>query len=316
MRDLLRGYATAILESAATAGRALEVANDLDAFSRALTESDPLRNVLTDGAVPARARRGVVHDLLDAKAAAESQALVSWAALVEPAPEFPVAVLALVELALETADAADAGQVRTVPTEELLGGRTAVRERIRGYADRLFQEVDRLELIDDIEDELVGFARILDSSRGLRHALGDPSTAVAQRVALAGDLLRGKVLVATARLVTYVLEAGHIRDLVGTLEWVAGLAAEERGRRVAEVRSAVELDDDEYIRLVEALERTAGRPVKVRVQIEPSLLGGMAVEIGDTVIDGSVRHRLDQLRETLAPSTALRDLSTLEHDRS
>ncbi|MGD0285324.1 MAG: ATP synthase F1 subunit delta [Acidimicrobiales bacterium] len=316
MRDLLRGYATAILESAATAGRALEVANDLDAFSRALTESDPLRNVLTDGAIPARARRGVVHDLLDAKAAAESQALVSWAALVEPAPEFPVAVLALVELALETADAADAGQVRTVPAEELLGGRTAVRERIRGYADRLFQEVDRLELIDDIEDELVRFARILDSSRGLRHALGDPSTAVAQRVALAGDLLKGKVLVATARLVTYVLEAGHIRDLVGTLEWVAGLAAEERGRRVAEVRSAVELDDDEYIRLVEALERTAGRPVKVRVQIEPSLLGGMAVEIGDTVIDGSVRHRLDQLRETLAPSTALRDLSTLEHDRS
>ena len=316
MRDLLRGYATAILESAATAGRALEVANDLDAFSRALTESDPLRNVLTDGAVPARARRGVVHDLLDAKAAAESQALVSWAALVEPAPEFPVAVLALVELALETADAADAGQVRTVPAEELLGGRTAVRERIRGYADRLFQEVDRLELIDDIEDELVGFARILDSNRGLRHALGDPSTAVAQRVALAGDLLRGKVLVATARLVTYVLEAGHIRDLVGTLEWVAGLAAEERGRRVAEVRSAVELDDDEYIRLVEALERTAGRPVKVRVQIEPSLLGGMAVEIGDTVIDGSVRHRLDQLRETLAPSTALRDLSTPEHDLS
>jgi len=316
MRDLLRGYATAILESAATAGRALEVANDLDAFSRALTESDPLRNVLTDGAIPARARRGVVHDLLDAKAAAESQALVSWAALVEPAPEFPVAVLALVELALETADAADAGQVRTVPAEELLGGRTAVRERIRGYADRLFQEVDRLELIDDIEDELVRFARILDSSRGLRHALGDPSTAVAQRVALAGDLLRGKVLVATARLVTYVLQAGHIRDLVGTLEWVAGLAAEERGRRVAEVRSAVELDDDEYIRLVEALERTAGRPVKVRVQIEPSLLGGMAVEIGDTVIDGSVRHRLDQLRETLAPSTALRDLSTLEHDRS
>ena len=192
MRDLLRGYATAILESAATAGHALEVANDLDAFSRALTESDPLRNVLTDGAIPARARRGVVHDLLDAKAAAESQALVSWAALVEPAPEFPVAVLALVELALETADAADAGQVRTVPAEELLGGRTAVRERIRGYADRLFQEVDRLELIDDIEDELVRFARILDSSRGLRHALGDPSTAVAQRVALAGDLLKGQ----------------------------------------------------------------------------------------------------------------------------
>ncbi len=313
MRDLLRGYATAILESAATAGHARQVASDLGVFSRALHESDPLRNVLTDAAIAPRARRGVVHDLLEGKAAAESQALACWAALVEPAAELPVAVLALVELALETADASEAGQVRPISAEELLGGRTAVRERIRGYADRLFQEVDRLE---GIEDELVRLARIVDSNRALRQMLANPSTSVAQRVALAEDLLRGKVLPATARLVAYVLKAGHIRDLVGTLEWVAGLAAQERGRRVAEVRSAVELDDAEYLRLVEALERTAGHPVEVRVQIEPSLLGGMAVAIGDTVIDGSVRHRLDQLRETLAPSTALRDVSTLEHDRS
>ena len=316
MRDLLRGYATAVFESAAAAGRGRQVADDLDAFSRALTESDPLRNVLTDVAIPARARRGVVHDLLDTKAAAESQALVSWAALVEPAAEFPVAVSALVGIALETADAAEVGHVRSVPAEELLGGRTAVRERIRGYADRLFQEVDRLETIDDIEEELVRFARIVDSNRGLRLALSDPANPVAQRVALVGDLLDAKVLPATARIVSYVLRAGHSRDLVGTLEWVAGLAAEERGRRVAEVRSAVELDEDEYLRLVEALERTAGRPVEVRVQIEPSLLGGMTVEIGDTVIDGSVRHRLDEFREALAPSTGLRDLSSSEHDRS
>ena len=316
MRDLLRGYATAIFESAATHGRARQVAGDLSAFSRVLTESDPLRNVLTDVAVPARARHGVVHDLLEAKAAAESQALLSWAALVEPAAEFPVAVLELVQLGHETAEAADEGHARLIAPDELLGGRTAVRERIRGYADRLFQEVDRLETIDDIEDELVRFARIVDANRELRQALGDPSTAVAQRVALVGDLLQSKVLPATARLVAYVLKAGHSRDLVGTLEWVADLAAEERGRRVAEVRSAVELDQDEYARLVEALERTGGRPVEVRVQIEPSLLGGMAVEIGDTVIDGSVRHRLDQLREALAPSTGLKDLSTSEHDRS
>jgi F-type H+-transporting ATPase subunit delta len=316
MRDLLRGYATAIFESATVSGRARQVAGDLGVFSRVLTESDPLRNVLTDVAIPARARCGVVHDLLDAKAAAESQALLSWAALVEPAAELPVAVLALVQLASETADSAETGRVRPVPAEELLGGRTAVRERIRGYADRLFQEVDRLETIDDIEDELVRFARIVDANRALRQVLSDPSTAVAQRVGLVGDLLAAKALPATVRLATYVLKAGHNRDLVGTLEWVAGLAAEERGRRVAEVRSAVELDDDEFRRLVEALERTAGRPVEVRVQIEPSLLGGMAVEIGDTVIDGSVRHRLDQLREALAPSTGLKDLSTSEHDRS
>jgi F-type H+-transporting ATPase subunit delta len=315
MRDLLRGYATATLESAAAAGRLRRVASDLDAFSRALIGSDSLRNALADDAIPSRARRGVVEDLLERKAAAESQRLLSWACLVETAVEFPPAVLGLVALADESANAVEAGQVREIPTEELLGGRTAVRERIRGYADRLFQEADRLERIDDIENELVRFARIVDSSRQLRQALSDPSRAVVQRVALVTDLLDGKVEPASLRAVTYVLKAGHVRDLVGTLEWVAGLAAEERGRRVADVRSAVELDEDEYRRLTEALERTVGRPVEVRVQIEPSLMGGMAVTIGDTVIDGSVRHRLDQLRETLAPSIGLRDLSTLDHDR-
>ena len=314
MRDLLRGYAVAAFESAAQAGRARRVANDLDGFSRVLVESDLLRSALMDATIPPRARRGVVHDLLEGKAVPEAQAVASWAALVEPAAELPLAIAGLVGLAHEAADAADAGRSRPIPAEELLGGRTAVRERIRGYADRLFQEVDRLELIDGLEDELAWFARIVGSSPSLRQALGDRSKPVAQRVGLVEDLLVGKVQPATVRLVAYVLKAGHVRDLVGTLEWAAGLAAEERGRRVAKVRSAVELDVAEYSRLAEALERTVGHPVDVRVQVEPSLLGGMAITIGDTVIDGSVRHRLDQLRESLATTTALRDLPSTHHD--
>jgi len=314
VRDLLSGYATAALESAAMAGHPRQIATDLAAFSRAFVESDSLRNALTDPAIPSRARRNVVNDLLEGKAASESQALLSWAALVEQAAEFPLVVPALLELAEESADAAEAGHVRQVADDELLGGRTAVRERIRGYADRLFQEVDRLERIDDIEDELFRFARIVDANPELRRALGDPSTDVGRRVRLVEDLLRGKVQPATMRLATYVLRAGHIRDLVGTLEWLAELAAEERGRRVAEVRSAVELDDLERRRLAEALQRTVGHAIEVRVQVDPSVVGGMTVEIGDTVIDGSVRHRLDQLREALAPSgwMTLPDLSSAD----
>ena len=112
------------------------------------------------------------------------------------------------------------------------------------------------------------------------------------------------MLGATERLISYLLEAGNVRDIVGTLEWTAGLAAEERGRRIAQVRSAVDLDDEERRRLAEALERTVGRPVELRVEVAPTLVGGMSVEIGDTVIDGSVRHRLDQLRETLSSAAA------------
>ncbi len=316
MRDLLRGYATAALESAATAGRARQVESDLAGFARALVDSDPLRNALTDPAIPARTRRDVVHDLLEGKAVPESQALISWAALVEPAVEFPAAVPVLLDLAEQTAEAAEAGRSLFVSPEELLGGRTAVRERIRGYADRLFQEVDELERIDEIEDELFRFAKIVDSNRELRQVLGDPSVAVTRRVALVEDLLRGRAQPATSRLVGYVLKAGHVRDLVGTFEWLAELAAQERGRRVAEVRSAVELDDGERERLAAALRRTVGHPVEVRVQVDSSVIGGMTVSIGDTVIDGSVRHRLDQLRETLAPSGAMALSDRSAHDGS
>jgi F-type H+-transporting ATPase subunit delta len=303
MRDLLRGYAAAVLESAAAQGRPQQVADELEVFSSALVDSEPLRNVLSDVAIPPGPRRGVVQDILSA-AAPETRALVSWAVLVEHAAELPAAVFGLVEVARETSDAARANQTRPTGADELLGGRTAVRERIRGYADRIFQEVDRLERIDEIEDEVVGFASVLDSSRDLRQALGDRSRPVSQRVALVEDLLRDKVQPATRRLISYVLRAGHVRDLVGALEWVAGLAAEERGRRIADVRSAVELDEDEYRRLSDALGRAVGRPVELRVRVDPSLMGGMSVTIGDTVIDGSVRHRLDQLREALAPSGA------------
>lgn len=101
------------------------VSDELDEFARVVMDSEPLHNVLSDIAIPASARRGVVHDLLQAKAAAETSQLVSWAVLVENAADLPSAVFDLIELAHEVADAADAGRTRSVSDEELLGGRTA-----------------------------------------------------------------------------------------------------------------------------------------------------------------------------------------------
>jgi len=71
------------------------------------------------------------------------------------------------------------------------------------------------------------------------------------------------------------------------------------GFSVAEVRAAIELTEDQRARLAEALSSATGGAVEVKVIVDPSVLGGVVTQIGDTVIDGSVRHRLNQLRETI-----------------
>jgi AcrR family transcriptional regulator len=77
------------------------------------------------------------------------------------------------------------------------------------------------------------------------------------------------------------------------------LAVAERDREVAEVRSAVPLTDADVERLREALSRATKKNVEVKVVIDPEVLGGIVTRMGDLVIDGSVRHRLDQLREQI-----------------
>ena len=76
-------------------------------------------------------------------------------------------------------------------------------------------------------------------------------------------------------------------------------AAAEREHEVAEVRTAVDLDDEQRRRLTEALERATGKKIELKVIRDPTVIGGVVARVGDTVIDGTVRHRLEQLREAL-----------------
>jgi F-type H+-transporting ATPase subunit delta len=68
---------------------------------------------------------------------------------------------------------------------------------------------------------------------------------------------------------------------------------------VGEVRTAIPLDDEQRRRLTEALERATGKKIELKVIVDPSVVGGIVARVGDTVIDGSIRHRLEQLREAL-----------------
>ena len=93
--------------------------------------------------------------------------------------------------------------------------------------------------------------------------------------------------------------AGRARELPAIVDAFVAKAADSRSEAVAEVRSAVALDDDQKARLAEALGKETGKKITVKVTVDPSVLGGIVAQIGDTVIDGSVRHRLDQLKESV-----------------
>jgi F-type H+-transporting ATPase subunit delta len=171
--------------------------------------------------------------------------------------------------------------------------------RVESYANALL-EVARAEgRLADVEDELFRFARTFEGSDELRMALTDPTLPAANRVAVVEDLLGGKALQTSVALALFLVAAGKAGELPEIVDRFVELAALERRRAVAEVRSAVPLTPDQIDRLREALGHATGKDVEVRVVIDPSVLGGIVATVGDIVIDGSVRHRLEQMKGQL-----------------
>jgi len=171
--------------------------------------------------------------------------------------------------------------------------------RIDAYANALL-EVARAEgLLAEVEDDLFRFARVFAGSDDLRMALTDPATPAERRMAVVEELMGGKALTVSAALAAFVVGVGRASELPQIVERFVEKAAAERRHEVAEVRSALPLDELQRRRLAEALSAATGKDVEVKVIIDPQVLGGIVARIGDTVIDGSVRHRLDQLRERI-----------------
>ena len=171
--------------------------------------------------------------------------------------------------------------------------------RIDGYARALF-EVARAEgTLDEVEDELFRFARSYESSDALRNALTDEAVPAGKRQAIVEDLLGGKATPTTTQLVAMVVGSGRGRDLPAIVDRLVARAANAKNLSVAEVRSAVALTDDQQARLAAALANATGKQVTVKVIVDPSIIGGLVASVDDTVIDGSVRTRIDQLKARL-----------------
>ena len=172
-------------------------------------------------------------------------------------------------------------------------------DRVDGYAAAIL-EVARAEgSLDKVSDELFQFAQVLQRSDQLRQTLTDQSLPPDKRQAIVEDLLGPKASSLTVQLISFVVGAGRARELPEIVERLVQRAAAERQHAVAEVRTAVDLDDEQRRRLTEALERATGKRIELKVIRDPTIIGGVVARVGDTVIDGSIRHRLEQLREAL-----------------
>lgn len=171
-------------------------------------------------------------------------------------------------------------------------------DRIPAYANALFSVARAEGTLSEVEDELFRFAQTLEGSDELRESLTDPQVPVARRQQIVEDLLGGKATTTTNALVSMVVAAGRARDLPKIIRQLVEMSAAEAGKEVAEVRSAVELTSAQRERLTKALTTATGKKVEVKVIVDPSVVGGIVTQVGDTVIDGSVRSRLDQLRNS------------------
>lgn len=170
-------------------------------------------------------------------------------------------------------------------------------EVVTGYAEALFRVVRAEGELDRVEDELFRFGKLLESNYELKQALSDQSLDKEQRVKILDELLGEKVSPHTLGLLTFVVEQGRARQLPQILERLSGLAADARNSVVAEVRSAVPLDEDRRKKLADALSNATGKNVEVKVLVDPSVIGGIVTKIGDTVIDGSIKRRLEQVKQ-------------------
>ncbi|MFC5996586.1 F0F1 ATP synthase subunit delta [Pseudonocardia hispaniensis] len=237
---------------------------DLFAVTRLLVAQRSLRRNLSDPGAPEWARTGLVRDLLGERICPQALDLVTAAAAVRWSRSIDL-----------------------VEALELLARQAvlAVAEKVGG--------------LDDVEDELFRFGRILNREPELTALLADEGAPAQGRAALLERLLAGKASVVTAALLRQTVLTPRGRHLDLAAEELAELAAARRERSIARVRASARLAPDQEQRLTASLTRLYGRPISLQIELDEGLLGGLVVTVGGEVIDGSVAGRLAAARRTL-----------------
>ena len=185
-----------------------------------------------------------------------------------------------------------------MPAASTAGASRRPVSAVEGYAQAIVAVADAEGVLERVENELYEFARAVESNPELSQRLTDPAAEVSTKLGIVSDLLK-RAHPQTIAAVGYIIQAGRGRQLRDIAGAVVQAAAHRNERALAEVRSAVPLAEDQRRRLTEALTQQAGRAVELKVVVDPELVGGVVVTMGDIVIDGSVARRLSDVRARL-----------------
>jgi F-type H+-transporting ATPase subunit delta len=270
VRGASRASFTALTEQLAAANItsatvATRLGNELFAVVGLLDTEHGLRRALSDPGKPAAEKAAVVSGLLHGKVAGRTEALIVAAA--------------------ESRWATSGDMVDAI---EQLG------------IEALVLAAEAADGLDDLEDGLFRFGRVVAAQPELRAALASTWLPADRKDELLSTLLRGKVTPVTLRLITQMVTHPRGRALPAALEMCSGIAARRRQQLIAVVRSAVELSARQQRRLGDALAQTYGRKIHLNVVIDPGVLGGISIQIGDELIDGTAATRLATVRRELA----------------
>jgi F-type H+-transporting ATPase subunit delta len=172
-------------------------------------------------------------------------------------------------------------------------------DRISGYASAILDLAKAEGQLERVESEFLAIGQAVETSADLRSTLTDPQLPVEKKQAIIDELIGGRASSLTVGLVHFIVGQGRSSEIPSIAKSFVEKAVESRDRAVAEVRSAVPLDQPTIDRLAIALGKATGKRVEVKVIVDESVMGGIVARVGDVVIDGTVANAIGELRQAV-----------------
>jgi len=167
------------------------------------------------------------------------------------------------------------------------------------YAKALFEIAAQQQIVTEVEEQLKGLAGAIEKDGEILKFLGYPNIDNARKLAVLKDALGGKFSDAVLSTVELLVTRGRHEDIPGVYEAYTKIAGEATGQANATVYAAKPLNEGELAKIVEQFGKIVGKSIRAEQVVEPSLLGGIQVRIGDRLYDGSLSGKLARLEKSL-----------------